>query len=106
MHKYQGIKPTGNRVLVERLNPETKTKGGIFVPAQHSGEYQHQGIVRAIGPGNVTKMGKRIPMPPIYGERVMLDPTRGSNFKAKGVRYSIVPEHEILAIIKGKKAQQ
>ena len=88
------IKPLQDRVLVKRLDENTKTAGGIIIP-DTAKEKPSEGIVEAVGPGMVTPEGKVIPMSVKVGDKVLF----GTEIKVKGEDRLIIKEPEILAII-------
>ena len=92
------IKPLQDRVLVKRLDENTKTAGGIIIP-DTAKEKPSEGIVEAVGPGMVTPEGKVIPMSVKVGDKVLFRKWSGTEIKVKGEDRLIIKEPEILAII-------
>lgn len=92
------IKPLQDRVLVKRLDENTKTAGGIIIP-DTAKEKPSEGIVEAVGPGMVTPEGKVIPMSVKVGDKVLFGKWSGTEIKVKGEDRLIIKEPEILAII-------
>ena len=92
------IKPLQDRVLVKRLDENTKTAGGIIIP-DTAKEKPSEGIVEAVGPGLVTPEGKTIPMSVKVGDKVLFGKWSGTEIKVKGEDRLIIKEPEILAII-------
>ncbi len=92
------IKPLQDRVLVKRLDENTKTAGGIIIP-DTAKEKPSEGIVEAVGPGMVTPEGKTIPMSVKVGDKVLFGKWSGTEIKVKGEDRLIIKEPEILAVI-------
>ena len=92
------IKPLQDRVLVKRLDENTKTAGGIIIP-DTAKEKPSEGIVEAVGPGMVTPDGKTIPMTVKIGDKVLFGKWSGTEIKVKGEDRLIIKEPEILAIV-------
>ncbi len=92
------IKPLQDRVLVKRLDENTKTAGGIIIP-DTAKEKPSEGIVEAVGPGMVTPEGKVIPMSVKVGDKVLFGKWSGTEIKVKGEDRLIIKEPEILAVI-------
>lgn len=92
------IKPLQDRVLIKRLDENTKTAGGIIIP-DTAKEKPSEGIVEAVGPGMVTPEGKTIPMSVKVGDKVLFGKWSGTEIKVKGEDRLIIKEPEILAII-------
>ncbi len=92
------IKPLQDRVLIKRLDENTKTAGGIIIP-DTAKEKPSEGIVEAVGPGMVTPEGKTIPMSVKVGDKVLFGKWSGTEIKVKGEDRLIIKEPEILAVI-------
>ena len=92
------IRPLSDRVLVERIDPEPKKKGGIIIP-DSAKEKPQEAKVAAIGTGKLDKEGKRMPFNVKPGDRVYLDKYAGTDLKIDNKEYTIVREDEILGII-------
>ncbi len=92
------VKPLQDRVLVKRLDENTKTAGGIIIP-DTAKEKPSEGIVEAIGPGMVTLEGKVIPMSVKVGDKVLFGKWAGTEIKVNGEDRLIIKEPEILAVI-------
>jgi chaperonin GroES len=93
-----GIEPLGDNVLVERVEAETKTKGGIVLP-ESAKEKPREGIVIAVGEGRLNDDGKRTPVQVKAKDRVIFSSYAGTEIKVDGNEYLIVREDEILAIV-------
>ena len=92
------IKPLGNRVLVERVEAETKTAGGLFLP-DTAKEKPLEAIVRAIGTGGRDKDGNIIPFNVAVNDKVLITKYGGTEVTFNGVTYTILSESDILAVI-------
>ncbi|MBQ3526136.1 MAG: co-chaperone GroES [Akkermansia sp.] len=92
------IKPIGARVLVERVEAETKTAGGLFLP-DSAKEKPQEAIVRALGTGGRDKDGKEIPFNVAVNDKVLISKYGGTEVTVNGTTYTILSESDILAII-------
>ena len=92
------IKPIGQRVLVERVEAESKTAGGLFLP-DTAKEKPQEAIVRAIGTGGRDKDGQRIPFSVGVDDMVLITKYGGTEVTVNGTTYTILSESDILAII-------
>ena len=92
------IKPLGNRVLVERVEAETKTAGGLFLP-DTAKEKPQEAIVRALGTGGRDKDGNIIPFNVAVNDKVLITKYGGTEVTFNGVTYTILSESDILAVI-------
>ncbi len=92
------IKPLQDRVLLERLGGEEKTKGGIIIP-DTAKERPAEGKVIAVGSGKTGDDGKPIPLTVKKGDRVLFSKYAGTEIKVEGEDRMILREDEILAII-------
>jgi chaperonin GroES len=92
------IRPLNDRVLVQRVEEETKTKGGIIIP-DTAKEKPAEGKVIAAGNGRLGEDGKRIPLEVKKGDRVLFSKYGGTEVKVEGEEYLILREDDILGII-------
>jgi len=92
------IKPLHDKVLIKRVDEETKTAGGIIIP-DTAKEKPSEGIVEAVGNGFRADDGKIIPMSVKAGDRVLFGKWAGTEIKVNGEARLIVKESDILAII-------
>ncbi|MCL6120641.1 MAG: co-chaperone GroES [Candidatus Acidulodesulfobacterium sp.] len=92
------VKPLQDRVLVERLQEEEKTKGGLFIP-DSAKEKPMQGKVVAAGNGRILEDGKKIPMDVKVGDIVLFAKYSGNDVKIDDKEYLIMKEDDILAIV-------
>ena len=88
--------PLGERVVVQPIELEQQTKGGIFLP-DTAKEKPQEGRVVAVGPGRVTEDGTRIPMELAAGDRVIYSKFAGTEYKDGDEEYLILRESDILA---------
>ncbi len=92
------VKPLQDRVLVERLQEEEKTKGGLFIP-DSAKEKPMQGKVVAAGSGRITEDGKKMPLDVKVGDVVLFAKYSGNDVKIDDKEYLIMKEDDILAIV-------
>lgn len=92
------LKPLGNRVLVQRLEPEEKMKGGIILP-DSAKKKQESARVVAIGSGKKLDDGKVLPMPVKLGDVILMDKYSGQEVSIDGEEYMILKADDIIAII-------
>ena len=91
------IKPLGNRVVVEAIEQEDMTSGGIVLP-ETAKEKPQKGIVLAIGPGDRDEDGKRIPMDVKEGDTVLFAKYSGTEIKLDDKKVLILRETDLLGI--------
>lgn len=92
------LKPLGNRLVVEPLEQEEVTMGGIVLP-ETAKEKPQKGSVLAAGPGDRDDEGKRIPMDVKVGDMVLFAKYSGTEIKMDGKKLLILRESDILAIL-------
>ena len=92
------IRPLNDRVLVQRMEEETKTKGGIIIP-DTAKEKPAEGKIVAAGNGRLGDDGKRIPLEVKKGDRVLFSKYGGTEVKVEGEEYLIMREDDILGIV-------
>lgn len=92
------IKPLNDRILVKRLEEESKTKGGIIIP-DSAKEKPAQGEVIAVGDGKLGDDGKRMPMQVKVGDRVLFAKYAGTEIKIENDEHLVMREDDILGII-------
>ena len=93
------IKPLADRVLIEPLPFEEKTKAGIILPESAEKERPEQGKIITVGPGRTVASGKTIPLHVKVGDKVLFTKYGPNEFKIDGKEYLIAKEEDILAII-------
>jgi chaperonin GroES len=94
------LKPLGDRVVVEPVEQEEVTAGGIVLP-ETAKEKPQQGKVLAAGPGARDDAGKRIEMDVKVGDKVLYAKYAGTEFKVDGKKLLILRESDLLAIVEG-----
>lgn len=92
------LKPLGNRVLVQRLEPEQKMKGGIILP-DSAKKKQESARVVAIGSGKKLDDGKIIPVPVKVGDIILMDKYSSQEVTVGDEEYMILKADDIIAII-------
>ena len=92
------IRPLADKVLVQRLEAETMTAGGIVLP-ESAKEKPQQGTVIAIGPGRRDDDGKRIEMDVAVDDTVLYAKYAGTEIKFEGDKFLILKESDVLAIL-------
>ncbi len=92
------IRPLNDRVLVQRMEEETKTKGGIIIP-DTAKEKPAEGKVIAVGNGRLGDDGKRVALEVKKDDRVLFSKYGGTEVKVEGEEYLIMREDDILGII-------
>ena len=92
------FRPLHDRVLIESLESEEKTAGGIIIP-DTAKEKPQEGKVIAVGPGAKSEDGKTIPMDVKVGDRVLFGKWSGTEGKVDGKEYSIMKESDIMGVV-------
>lgn len=92
------LKPLNDKVLVEKLEPEEKTSGGIVLP-DTARERPQEGKVIAVGPGAVDDKGQRKPIDVKAGDIVLYAKYSGTEVKIEGKEFLILSDRDILAIV-------
>ena len=95
-----GVKPLNDKVLVERLEAEEVTKGGIVLP-DSAKEKPKEGKIIALGDGRLLDDGKRAPFQVKTGDRVLFSSYAGTEIKISGDEYLIMGEDDLLAVVEG-----
>ncbi|MCB9915555.1 MAG: co-chaperone GroES [Planctomycetes bacterium] len=98
--KNVGIRPLGERILVQRLEAEAKTAGGILLP-ESAKEKPKEGIIIALGDGRLLDSGERAEWNVKVGDRVLFTSYGGTEVKYAGEEYLIMEERDILGVIEG-----
>lgn len=93
------IKPLGDRVLIEPMSKEEKTKSGIYLPETIDKERPEQGKVLAVGEGKINNDGKLIKPSVKKGDVVLFTKYGPNEIKIDGKEYLIAREDDILAIL-------
>jgi chaperonin GroES len=99
------FRPLHDRVVVRRVEEDTKTKGGIIIP-DTAQEKPMQGEVIAVGPGARDEAGKLVPLDVKAGDLVLFGKWSGTEVKIDGVEYLIMKESDIMGILEGRSAKK
>ena len=92
------IRPLHDRVVVERMEEERKSAGGIVIP-DNAAEKPDQGKVIAVGTGKILEDGKVRPLDVKIGDRILFGKYSGSTVKIEGTEYLVMREDDIMGII-------
>ena len=92
------FRPLGDRVLVKRVEEESKTKGGIIIP-DTAKEKPQEGEVVAVGPGARDEDGKYIAMDLKAGDRILFGKWSGTEVKIDGDDLMILKESDVLGVL-------
>ncbi len=99
------FRPLHDRVLIRRVEEETKTAGGIIIP-DTAKEKPQEGAVIAVGAGTRSEDGKLTPLDVKAGHRILFGKWSGSEVKIDGEELLIMKESDILGIIESKKSSK
>ena len=92
------FRPLGDRVLVKRVEEESKTKGGIIIP-DTAKEKPQEGEVVAVGPGARDDNGKLQPLDVKAGDRILFGKWSGTEVKIDGEDLLIMKESDVLGVV-------
>ena len=92
------LNPLHDRVVVKRIEADTKTASGIFIP-DNVAEKPDQGIVLAVGAGRRTEAGTLVPMSLQENDKVLFGKFAGQTVKIQGEEVLVLKEEEIYAVI-------
>ena len=92
------LRPLHDRVIIKRLDNETKTASGIVIP-DNAAEKPDQGEVLAVGAGKRDEAGKTIPMEVKVGDRVLFGKYAGQTVKVDGNELLVMREEDIMAFV-------
>jgi len=92
------LRPLQDRILVQRVKEEEKTKGGIIIP-DTAKEKPVEGKVTAVGNGKLNEEGKRIALEVKKGDRILFGKYSGTEVKIEGEEYLIMREDDVLGVI-------
>ncbi|MGD9183396.1 MAG: co-chaperone GroES [Desulfobacterales bacterium] len=92
------LRPLQDRILVQRVKEEEKTKGGIIIP-DTAKEKPAEGKIVSVGKGKVDDKGKRIAPEVKKGDRILFGKYSGTEVKIEGEEYLIMREEDVLGII-------
>jgi chaperonin GroES len=92
------LRPLHDKIIVRRLDPQEKTKGGIILP-ETAKEKPREGKVVSIGEGRLLDNGTRSSLQVKAGDRVIFSSYAGSEIKVDGEEFLILGEDDVLAVI-------
>lgn len=92
------IVPVGDKIVVKRVESESKTAGGIVLP-DSAKDKPAEGRVLSVGPGKLLKDGSRAKPQVAEGDRVIFSTWSGTEIKVDGSELLIMTEDEILAVV-------
>jgi chaperonin GroES len=92
------LRPLHDRVIVKRLDQETKTASGLIIP-EAAAEKPDQGEVLAVGNGKILESGSVRPLDVKIGDRVLFGKYSGQAVKIKGDELLVMREEDIMAIV-------
>ena len=91
--------PLGDKLLVKRVEAEDKTTGGIMLP-DTAKEKPREGKVISVGPGKTLESGEKGKMQTKKGDRILFASYAGTEITVNGEEHLIMPEEDVLAIVK------
>src|SRR5688572_2925653 len=94
------FRPLHDRVVVRRIEGESKTAGGIIIP-DTAKEKPQQGEIVAVGPGGRDEAGKLIPIDLKVGDRILFGKWSGTEVKIDGEDLLIMKESDVMGVIEG-----
>jgi chaperonin GroES len=92
------VRPLHDRILVERVEEEEKTKSGIFIP-DSAKEKPQKGKVIAVGAGKINEKGERVKLDIKEGDSILFQKYGGDEIKVDGKELMIMREEDVLAVI-------
>ena len=92
------FRPLHDRVVVERIDPEAKSAGGIIIP-DTAQEKPSQGEIIAVGPGGRDEFGKLVPIDLKVGDHVLFGKWSGTEVKIEGQELLIMKESDIMGVL-------
>ena len=92
------FRPLHDRVVVKRVDEDTKTKGGIIIP-ETAQEKPMQGKIIAVGPGARDESGKLVPLDVKSGDMVLFGKWSGTEVKIDGEELLIMKESDIMGVL-------
>lgn len=96
--KKTTFRPLQDRILIQRVEEETKTAGGIIIP-DAAKEKQQEGRVIAVGRGKVMEDGKVLPLDIKAGDRILFSKYSGAEVKLDGQEHIILREEDVLGVV-------
>jgi chaperonin GroES len=92
------IRPLYDKVLVERIEAEAKTAGGIIIP-DSAQEKPSEGLIIAVGKGTKNENGEIVPLDVKVGDKILFEKWGATEAKVANKEVLILPESKILAVI-------
>lgn len=92
------LRPLQDRILVQRIEEATTTKGGIIIP-DSAKEKPAEGKVVAVGNGKLGEDGKRVPLELKKGDRILFSKYGGTDVKIEEDEYLIMREDDVLGVV-------
>jgi len=92
------VRPLGDKILVKRVEAESKTKSGIFLP-ETAKEKPQQAQVIAVGDGRLLDNGERAPFQVKKGDKIVIGKWGGTELKIEDTEYLILSEEDVLAVV-------
>jgi len=99
------FRPLHDRVVIERIDADTKSAGGILIP-DSAQEKPSQGRIVAVGPGGRDEAGKLIPIDLKTGDRVLFSKWSGTEVKIDGKDLLIMKESDIMGVLQETVAKK
>jgi chaperonin GroES len=99
------FRPLHDRVVIERIDAEARTAGGIIIP-DTAKEKPQQGKIIAIGPGGRDESGKLIPIDVKVGDRILFGKWSGNEVEINGIEYLIMKESDIMGVLVEAEAKK
>jgi len=97
------FRPLHDRVVVRRVESESKTAGGIIIP-DTAKEKPQEGEIIAVGSGARDESGKLVPLDVKAGDRILFGKWSGTEVKIDGQDYLIMKESDVMGVIEGRAA--
>ena len=92
------LRPLQDRIIVKRVEEESKTAGGLFIP-ETAKEKPQRGEIVAVGNGKKTEDGKVLPLDVKVGDTVLFGKYAGTEIKVDGEEYLMMREDDLLAVV-------
>jgi chaperonin GroES len=92
------VRPLYDRILIKRVDEESKTAGGLFIP-DTAKEKPQQGLVVAVGNGKVQEDGSLRKLEVKAGDKILFSKYSGNDIKIEGTEHLILREDDVLAVL-------
>jgi chaperonin GroES len=96
---HMNLKPLNNKIILEAVSAEEKTKSGIIIPDTANKEKPEQGKVLAVGSGKLLENGERAKMDVKVGDTVIFSKYSPNEIKVDGKEYLVISDEDVLAIV-------